>query len=104
MTLSASQIMVSSDLSVSDAELLEAAEAALKTSRGNPITTGDIFSELGLRRQGREWNKRYSLASSQRIRAVLMKAGYISITNARNGGKIARYVFADTTAAEGLKA
>lgn len=104
MTHSASQIMVSSDLSVSDAELLEAAEAALKTSRGNPITTGDIFSELGLRRQGREWNKRYCIASYQRIRAVLTKAGYISITNARNGGKVARYIFVGISMTEVSKA
>lgn len=101
MTLSAKQFLTPSYISVSDAELLDAAEAALKTSHGHPITVGDIFTELGFRRQGREWEKRYRFASPQRIKSVLTKAGYISITNAKNGGKVARYIFTEkTTAAE----
>ena len=80
--------------SVSDAEIISAAFAAVDLYNGSPIRINDVYAALGFNRKGRGWDGRGKVVSYQRISAVLKRAGFVSVVEPHsNGGKRARLTY-----------
>lgn len=81
--------------SVSDAEIISAAFTAYRNKIGGvdkSIRHADVYIALGVGNHSRYWDERERIISSQRLRVLLRKAGFIPLPTGRNGGKKARYV------------
>ncbi|HJK78894.1 MAG TPA: hypothetical protein O0Y06_08030 [Methanocorpusculum sp.] len=81
--------------SVTDAEIISAAFTAYQNKIGGAdksIRHADVYIALGIGNHSRYWDERERIISSQRLRVLLRKAGFIPVVSGRNGGKKARYI------------
>lgn len=90
--------------SVTDIEIITAAFTAYQNKLGGAdksIRHADVYIALGIGNHSRYWDERERIISSQRLRVLLRKAGFIPLPTGRNGGKKARYILSSAVEVSG---
>lgn len=90
--------------SVTDAEIITAAFTAYQNKLGGAdksIRHADVYIALGIGNHSRHWDDRERIISSQRLRVLLRKAGFIPLPTGRNGGKKSRYILSSAAEVSG---
>lgn len=85
---------------ISENQIITAALIAWEENNRNPIRLNDIYEIFGFSRRGREWDARTDYLTYQKITRALLKAGFVGVAEAPNGGKRGRYAITEKTAAE----